>query len=155
MRIRQILARQRMFEGWKPEVYQDIIGVWTIGYGATSIFGVQVTEDTPPITSQQANTMIKADMLDAIIGCRAIYGKATWRKLSDVQQEVLVSMCYQLGQTKLSQFKRMKDAVFSGDTDKWVLEMKDSLWWRQTPRPANALADAIEHGDWQGAWNLS
>ena len=142
-----------MFEGFQSAPYLDTLGVWTIGYGATVWLGKRVTQATRPVSITEAQVGLKADVLDAITGCQRLY-RGTFDHLSDVQQEVLVHMAFQLGTHKLSKFKRMNKAVKKDDKDAWVYEMQDSKWWHQTPRPAKALAAAISHGEWQGRWKI-
>ena len=155
MRIRDIIERQIMFEGFEDKPYQCSKNVWTVGYGSTKWHGIQVTEFYPilPVTEPEAMTVLKARILEAIITCRRLY-RLNWRVLTDPQQEVLIHMAYQLGYNRLGKFKEMKKAIDASDISWWVTEMKDSLWWDQTPRPATAMADCIRMGEWQGMWRL-
>jgi len=140
-----------MFEGFRPAAYLDTLGVWTIGFGSTIWAGERVTADTPAVTKVAALVEVRSDLLEAIAGCQALYA-GRFDILHGVEQEVLIHMGFQLGIRKLSRFLRMREAVMIGDVDGWVMEMKDSRWWHQTPRPARALAEAIANTDWQGQW---
>jgi len=153
MNIHNIIKRQKLFEGFKGLPYPCTEYTWTIGYGSTVLYGERVTEVTPAISRAQAETALKAHLLDSIWICKQIYN-LHWHILTGIQQEVLVHMAYQLGYSGLLGFKRMNKAIFSNDITGWCMEMQDSLWWRQTPRPATACYKAIVHGDWQGEWKL-
>lgn len=49
------------FEGFRPKPYQDVAGVWTIGYGQTYLDdGGRVTASTPPVTEAQAREWMTA-----------------------------------------------------------------------------------------------
>ncbi len=48
------------FESFSPVPYRCPAGIWTIGYGHT---GPEVHEDTPAITIEQGEELLKADLL--------------------------------------------------------------------------------------------
>lgn len=52
----------RQVEGCVLHPYRDSAGVWTIGIGTTRIYGLPVTEQTPPITLDQAEAYCETDM---------------------------------------------------------------------------------------------
>lgn len=55
-------------EGWSSFPYQDIGGVWTIGYGFTRLpDGSPVTANTPPISKQTALTWLEHYLKNEII----------------------------------------------------------------------------------------
>lgn len=153
MNIPNLVERQKLFEGFKPLPYKCTEDIWTVGYGSTVLYGERVTEFTPTLSRPQAETALKAHLLDAFWSCKQIYG-LHWHLLTGTQQEVLVHMAYQLGRNGLLGFKNMNKAIFSEDITEWCAEMQDSRWWRRTPRPATACYNAIVHGDWQGEWQL-
>lgn len=137
-RAEQVFRRTKKFEGFSGVPYQDILGIWTIGYGATMWYGEKVTADTHRITEQQASRKLRGDIFQAIMDCQQLYGHR-FEELSDVEQEILIHMSFQLGLTKLRKFVNMNKAIMADDLKGWEEEMQDSLWWRQTPRPATAL----------------
>jgi lysozyme len=149
-RAEQIFRRTKKFEGFRSAVYKDTLGVPTIGYGATMWHGEKVTMDFPPITEKIAARKLRGDVFQAIMDAQELYDNF-WQ-LMVVEQEILIHMAFQLGITKLRKFYRMNAAVASRDIGKWEMEMKDSLWWTQTPRPAVALFNALIEGKWTGVW---
>ena len=51
------------FEGFRSHPYQDVAGVWTIGYGTIRTDdGSPVTADTPPVTEDQAEAMMMREL---------------------------------------------------------------------------------------------
>lgn len=69
-----------------------------------------------------------------------------YQRCNDVQQAVLVSMCYQLG--SLWNWPRFKAALAAGDHIAASNEMLDSLWARETPKRANREAKMMKTGEW-------
>lgn len=75
------------FEGCRLTAYQDVVGVWTIGYGHT--------EDVHPgmtITQHQADIMLGADLAQFADQVRAIVPA-----MADHQFSALVSFSYNVG----------------------------------------------------------
>ena len=133
--------------------YLDILGVPTIGYGATMWYGNKVTMDHPKVTKLQASRKLRGDVFQAVMDCQQLYGDSFCDELlSDTEQEILIHMAFQLGLTKLSKFFKMNKAIIKHDLYGWETEMQDSLWWSQTPRPAVALYNALIEGEWTGVW---
>ena len=147
MNIKNLISRQKDWEGFRADVYLCSQNVLTIGYGTTRINGVKVNQYTPSITEEAAEVYLKAGLLDAMAVCDSIYREA-WRYLEPEEQQVLVHMAYQLG-NRLSKFVKMNKAVRTGNRIAWAYEMKNSLWYRQTPRPAEALRKMVLKADEQ------
>lgn len=148
-----IIARQKKFEGFKSKPYKCSIGVWTIGHGATLWYGQKVTKNTEAVTKEEAHIHLSADLLTALHDCQMLYGEQ-FPTLSLVQQEILIHMSFQLGMTNLRKFKKMNQAVAEENIENWAAEMEDSLWWKQTPRPAKALKAALLKDKWSDAWRM-
>lgn len=56
-------ALARAYEGCSLTPYRDPTGIPTIGYGATYLTdGVRVTMETPPISQEDADLMLEAEM---------------------------------------------------------------------------------------------
>lgn len=63
MIIDDALALIKRFEGLELHPYQDSVGVWTIGYGATyGLDRVRVTADHPVLTNEQAEALLIRDV---------------------------------------------------------------------------------------------
>jgi lysozyme len=82
------------FEGLRLEPYADVVGVPTIGYGHT---GDDVTLDADPITQEQADQLLQADLerFEA-----AVTDMCTG-DTSQQQFDALVSFSYNLGENAL------------------------------------------------------
>ncbi len=81
------------FEGCRLAPYQDVAGVWTIGWGSIAIDGVPVTEATPAISQLRADQLravelgAKCDAVDAAVSV----------DLTDGQRAALYSFAYNEG----------------------------------------------------------
>ena len=85
------------FEGFRPNVYNDGVGVATIGYGSTYYLnGKSVAWGDPPISEPQGREMMEAvaekDFWDVI--SRTI---PYWDEMNDNQRSALLSFSYNLG----------------------------------------------------------
>jgi lysozyme len=75
------------FEGSRLDAYQDVVGIWTIGYGHTKqVRKVQM------ITEQQAEALLRVDVQDAEMAVNQLR-----LKLTDNQFAALVSFAFNLG----------------------------------------------------------
>jgi GH24 family phage-related lysozyme (muramidase) len=87
----------KRFEGCRLQAYQDVAGVWTIGYGHTS--GVLPGQT---ITQTQAEEMLKNDLMYYASCVQALIDNKTI--LFNVNQnmfDALTSFCYNLGKGNL------------------------------------------------------
>ena len=85
------------FEGFVPTVYDDGVGVATIGYGSTFYEdGTKVAWGDPPITEPKARDMM-ADICEKdfwfVISCEVPF----WEDMNDNQRSALCSFAYNLG----------------------------------------------------------
>jgi len=118
----------RRFEGFKSEPYLCPAGVWTIGYGSTR----GINEQTPPITEQQAEELLKRDLSSAEASvCRLIYVP-----LTDNQFAALVSFTFNLGGGAL-QRSTLRQKLNRGDYDSVPAELLK--WCRAGGRKLNGL----------------
>ncbi|GLU31193.1 lysozyme [Trinickia caryophylli] len=83
------LALIKQFEGLRLIAYQDVVGVWTIGYGHT---GSDVTPGLV-ITQSQADQMLCGDLAGFETGVSKLVTVA----LNENQFSALVSFSYNLG----------------------------------------------------------
>lgn len=83
------LALTKGFEGLRLGAYQDVAGIWTVGYGHT---GADVRAGLT-ITEAQAETLLLADLADAI----ACVNCAVTRAVSQCQFDALVDFCFNAG----------------------------------------------------------
>lgn len=69
-----------------------------------------------------------------------------WKTLSDVRQRVLVNMCFNLGITRLLEFRKMLKALELGNYQLAATEMADSDWAQQVGNRAIRLEEMMRQG---------
>ena len=63
MRINRAgLGLLKSFEGWRSEAYQDVTGVWTIGFGHTSMAGAPEVYPGMTITREEGTAILLRDL---------------------------------------------------------------------------------------------
>lgn len=142
--VKSIIAH----EGFEPKPYIDVLAkgkipadeyavivkhwdklVPTFGHGHTSISEAD-SEQMVRNKVQQIQHSLKtrvAGFLDLPVAVR----------------DVLIEMAYQLGVDGVLKFKKTLLALSSEDFESAADEMLDSLWARQTPKRAQALAEIV------------
>ncbi|MBW4660934.1 MAG: lysozyme [Drouetiella hepatica Uher 2000/2452] len=115
----------KSFEGCVLDAYQDVVGVWTIGYGST---GAHVYPGQS-ITQEQAEALLKKDLerFEAAIG---------WMVTAPIngnQRDSLISFAFNLG-----------EGALQGSTLLWRLNQGDYAGAAdQFPRWANAGGEQL------------
>ena len=131
--MKDLLESIKHHEGFVEHVYDDSLGIPTIGYG----FAIK-------------DLVLEEDLCDEILLRKLrILGKSVMGKfpffdsLPSDCKDVLMEMCYQLGVTGVSKFKKALKAMEDGDWEKAADEMLDSKWAKQTPNRAKEMSDII------------
>ena len=131
--FKTLIERIGVNEGFRSKPYQCTEGVWTIGHGITWL----TEEESLHILSGRIS-QLHLKLLDDL---------DWYADLPSEIQGVVIEMCYQIGFTGFTKFKR---AIAHMKNAEWQLaseEMLDSLWAKQTPNRAKQLADIVkEHG---------
>ena len=129
-----LLDEIKKHEGYRKSVYKCTEGYDTIGYGF-AIKDLELTEDVCDIILQQ-----KLDKLNKILNERFC-----WYPLSPLAiQDVVINMCYQLGVSGFSKFKKTIYYLETEQYEEASSEMLDSLWAKQTPNRAKELSNIVE-----------
>ena len=85
----------KKFEGFKDKAYQDIVGIWTIGYGSIKIKGRKVLP-TDTVTEHEAEQLIEQELAQDVYPY--LYGLG----LNQNQFDALCSFIYNLGATNFN-----------------------------------------------------
>ena len=129
----KLLDEIKKHEGFRSKVYKCTEGYDTIGYG----FAIKDLELDEDIAEQ-----ILIKKLDSLQ--ERIESKFNW--FDDSPQEVrdvVVNMCYQLGVSGFSKFKKTIYLLETEQYDDASIEMLDSLWAKQTPNRAKELSETL------------
>ena len=83
------LALTKSFEGLRLTAYQDVAGVWTVGYGHTG----PAILDGMTINEADAEMLLRADLTDAV----ACVNRAVRVEITQNQFDALVDFCFNAG----------------------------------------------------------
>ncbi len=120
-------------EGFRAKVYKCTEGYDTIGYGF-AIKDLVLDEDLASIILQRK--------LESLI--RSIEFKFGWYKdLPKSVKDMVVEMCYQMGISGFSKFKKTIKLLKNEEWEKASIEMLDSKWAKQTPNRAKELSNKL------------
>ena len=128
-----LLKEIKKHEGFRSTVYQCTEGYDTIGYGF-AIKDLVLDEDIAELI-----LLRKLEKLQHRIA--STFG--WWYNSPKTVKNVVTNMCYQLG---ISGFSKFKKTIYLLETEQYEeasVEMLDSLWAKQTPNRARELSEAL------------
>ena len=132
--MKKLIEAVKLSEGFRDRVYDDSLGIPTIGYGF-AIKDLVLEEDI-------CDTILERKLNDLI---HRVVNKFPFVKdLPEEAQEVVYEMCYQLGLGGFSKFKKTIALLRLGNYEECASEMLDSKWYRQTPNRAQRLSNIIK-----------
>lgn len=145
-------------EGMVLTVYQDTLGIDTIGIGRNlKDRGISKEEldymDIPNMDVVYEHGISEADARYLAMNDIAIVENELCRvhpcveELDGVRQLVLMDMAFNMGVPRLCKFKKMWNAVHEENFEAAGLEMMDSRWARQVGGRAKKLSDAMKTGE--------
>lgn len=126
-------------EGFRDRAYQDQLGHWTIGYGHL----IKANEKNllnKKYSKVFLNNIFKIDFNTAKNQYKKLYEN---KKIPHNIVEFLIEMIFQLGILGHLKFVKMNKHIFLGEYYMAALEIKKSLWYKQTPNRVNLLIKKI------------
>jgi len=130
-----LLDNIKSSEGFRSKVYQCTEGHDTIGYG----FAIK-------------DLVLSRDICDTILEAKVSELKLRIQQkfpfisdLPDEVQNVVIEMCYQMGVSGFSKFKKTISLLESKEFLSASKEMLDSRWAKQTPNRAKKLSDIVKY----------
>ena len=131
--MRNLIENIKESEGFVEHVYNDSLGIPTIGYGF-AIKDLILDED---IAEEILLRKVKALAL-------RVQNKFDWFNTApDIIKEVVIEMCYQLGLGGFSKFKKTISYLEKENYLEASKEMLDSKWAKQTPNRAKKLSKIV------------
>ena len=131
--LKLIIKDIKKHEGFEPKVYKCTEGYDTIGYGF-AIKDLELSEEICDIILAEKLAKLQFD----------IDSKFEWFDESpELVKDVVTNMCYQLG---LSGFSKFKKTIYYLETEQYEeasIECLDSLWAKQTPNRAKELSEQL------------
>lgn len=123
-------------EGLRLKPYKDAGGKLTIGVGRNL--------DDVGISKDEAMILLDHDISVAINSLDSVF--PWWRGMSELRQQVLVNMCFNLGIHGVAGFRNALAAMESGDYESAAREMEDSTWYHQVGGRAIRLVSLMRNG---------
>ena len=145
-------------EGLRLEVYQDTLGIDTIGIGR-NLEDRGITEQElsdlgiPNIEHVYENGITEVDAVYLatndvqIVETELVRAHPCVDKLDSVRQLILMDMAFNMGVPRLCKFKNMWAAIHEEDFITAAKEMLDSRWANQVKSRSTKLAHAMHHGE--------
>ena len=145
-------------EGLKLQVYQDTLGIDTIGIGRNlEDRGITQEElddlDIPTIDHVYEYGITEADAVYLATNDVQIVEEELVRahpcvdSLDAVRQLIVIDMAFNMGVPRLCKFKNMWAAIHAEDYSTDAKEMLDSRWASQVKGRAIKLANAMHNGE--------
>lgn len=134
-----VIARRLIsdHEGLVLHPYKDTVGKVSIGYGRNL--------DDRGISRLEAEVLRESDLAEAYRIARRQARR--FSQMNPARQAVLVDMAFNLGEPRLSGFKKMFAALERLDYATAAAEMRDSRWYGQVGRRGKRLVKIMETGE--------
>jgi len=130
VRLRETITRH---EGSRLQMYQDSLGIWTIGVG----HNIQEKGISPKVME----LMLDEDLEEAISELKR--SVSFFSKMPQQVQEALVNLSFNMGIPRLMQFKKTLAYLRNGEFESAADELLDSRYAEQVGRRALEIADMI------------
>ena len=160
MKYNKDLLMQKLVahEGLRLQVYEDSLGIATIGIGRNlEDRGITPEElawmDIPNMAIvhtmgiTEADAMYLAENDVQIVEEELLRAHPCVDRLDAVRQLILVDMAFNMGVPRLGKFKKMWAAIHENKFDEAAKEMLDSRWANQVKSRATKLAHAMHTGE--------
>ena len=142
--IDRLREELKIDEGCKYEVYLDHLGLPTFGIGHL------ITKDDPeyqmgmgtPVDEIRVNEVFEQDINVTIGECRRLFDDSD--KQPEEVQLITANMMFNMGRPRLSQFKKMIQAIRDGDWIEAGNQMQDSRWYKQVTNRADRLISRMK-----------
>jgi lysozyme len=144
MTLKENLTRQLTGdEGYRPKIYKDSLGYFTIGIGRL----VDPGKSGGGLRPSEIAFMLSNDIDDRLA---ALAAALPWMPtLSEPRQAVLLNMSFQLGVNGLLNFTNTLKTVQAGNFEAAAAGMLQSKWAAQTPERAKRLSEQMRTDTWQ------
>ena len=145
-------------EGLKLQVYQDTLGIDTIGIGRNlEDRGITKEElddlDIPSIDHVYEYGITEADAVYLatndvqIVEEELVRAHPCVEQLDSVRQLIVMDMAFNMGVPRLCKFVKMWNAIHENKYDVAAKEMLDSRWANQVKSRSTKLANAMHNGE--------
>ena len=141
MNIEAMKEEIKKEEGYSNKVYFDILGYGTIGYGHL----VTPLDNFKEGKIYDQKELEKVFEYDFQIAHQDGLKLTEGLDLNEEAVEIIIHMCFQMGRTKVTKFKKMFKYLKEKDYVNAGFEMEDSVWAKKhTPARAMRLSERMK-----------
>ena len=130
-----LLENIKESEGFRNRVYKCTEGYDTIGYGF-AVKDLVMDKDIADMILERkvAELRLRVEQKFPFID-----------SMPESVQDVMIEMCFQLGVSGFSKFKKTIQYLMTKQFEEASVEMLDSKWYKQTPNRAKKLSDIVKY----------
>ena len=128
-------------EGYKPQMYKDTEGHWTIGIGHLVTANEVSKFKNRTLSDTEIKSLFDSDLNIAITNAKKF--APNFNTLPLQVQHAIVNMAFNLGINRLMKIKHLRQSLASKDFDKASRDMLDSKWASQVKVRAIELSDIV------------
>ena len=130
-----LLENIKESEGFRNRVYKCTEGYDTIGYGF-AVKDLVMDKDIADMILERkvAELRLRVEQKFPFID-----------SMPESVQDVMTEMCFQLGVSGFSKFKKTIQYLMTKQFEEAAVEMLDSKWYKQTPNRAKKLSDIVKY----------
>jgi len=139
----RLIEMLRRHEGVRNHVYLDSEGLETIGVGRC------IAEGSLGLSDDEVDYLLANDVKRTIEELSRTFD--WYETLDPVRQDVMISLCFNLGLTRLLKFKKALAGMENNDWETARAEFMDSRWSTQVGQRAVELTDMLVTGQYLGA----
>lgn len=139
-----LFERVLRHEGYKELPYLDTLDNWTVGIGHWISPDQAKNQYKDGISLEDATALCEQDLRACQAFLQGTY--PFYLSLTQLRQEVMQEMAFQLGVDKIKDFEKMLNAIREQNWDDAAQEMLDSLWHKETPQRVEELAGLMIKG---------
>jgi lysozyme len=122
-------------EGFRSKIYNDSVGVPTIGYGRNL--------KANGVSRQEARILLYNDINHAMAVAKK---ESYWPTLSTSRRKVVVDMIFNLGEENFKRFSRMRRALEASQWETAADNMRNSKWYHQVGKRGQRLVKMMQTG---------
>lgn len=136
----ELIEQLRRHEGVETHVYKCSAGFETIGVGRN------VSKSGLGLSADEIDYLLQNDINRCVR--ELAYALDWFSSLDGVRQDAMVNLCFNLGLSRLMQFKLALDAMERGEYHRAAAEFLDSRWAKQVGNRAIEVAHMIRMGEY-------
>jgi len=136
----ELIEQLKKHEGVRTHFYRCTSGLATIGVGRC------IEEGSLGLSDDEISYLLQND-IDRCVRELA-YALDWFNSLDGVRQDAMVNLCFNLGLSRLMQFKLALDAMERGEYHRAAAEFLDSRWAKQVGNRAIEVVHMIRLGEY-------